>query len=235
MSFIGWLLGRGGKKPGGSTHSASSSPSSISQDTLTDMVGGVQHALNSASAVSEQAHLRMLSRYIDEDGRLLTQDIHMPDGMVWKAPICALVPVSSMVLEEMRVDMTVEVVQTEVRRASPNDDDSADEGTTRSSFKVRVGQSREGRRGNEISLSMVFKKGDDPELVRRIIDDITNRSQPVPYDPDSDDTFSSSSSSGSAPVRLMSSSSVDDDDLIAGASSSSVSSESGDIITPFQD
>ncbi len=143
------------------------------KQTLSDLTRGIQHAVNTAEEVLEQHYLRMLGRYFNEDNSPRMARIKVPPDSVIEVPLLALVTPTALKLDELTMDMTLRIDETEVKRFPGR----AGRVVERSSFKISVGSgTREDgspREKNQIDIRMTFKSGDIPEGVSRIMDEFT--------------------------------------------------------------
>jgi len=140
--------------------------------TLGDVARGMQHAVNTTQELLERHYAQVIARYFNEDGTPITRAFTLPDGSRIDVPTIALVPASSLVLQEMTVRMSVRVDETKVKRAEA--EDSSDH-LTRTSFQVSIRGGPPGRSQNAIDLTMRFVKGDPPEGVARIMEQFANQ------------------------------------------------------------
>jgi Protein of unknown function (DUF2589) len=157
MSF--WSFKRRGKPPEKDAH------------TLGDIARGMQHAVNTTQELLERHYAQMLSRYFNEDGTPVTRQFTLPDGSKVDVPVIALVPASSLVLQEMTVRMSVRVDETKVK---PADVEDASDHLTRTSFQVSFAGGPPGREQNCIDITMRFVTGDPPEGVARVMEQYAN-------------------------------------------------------------
>lgn len=143
------------------------------KQTLSDLTRGIQHAVNTAEEILEQHYLRMLGRYFNEDNSPRMARIKVPPASVIEVPLLALVTPTALKLDEMVLDMTLRIDETEVKRFPGR----AGRVVERSSFKISVGSgTREDgspREKNQIDIRMTFKSGDVPEGVSRIMEEFT--------------------------------------------------------------
>ncbi len=143
------------------------------KQTLSDLTRGIQHAVNTAEEILEQHYIRMLGRYFNEDNSPRMARIKVPPDSVIEAPLVALVSPTALKLDELTVDMTLRIDEIEVKRLPSR----AGRVVERSSFKISIGSgAREdgsSREKNQIDIKMIFKSGDIPEGVSRIMDEFT--------------------------------------------------------------
>jgi hypothetical protein len=147
----------------------------ISRQTLSDVARGMQHAVNSVQEILERHYIKMLSRYFDEKGNPVMAHFNITPADAIEVPLITLVSPKGLFLEEVTVDMSVRIDETQVKSEKDREDKPP---TVRTSFMVSFAQDRgkeSPRRGNVIDITMKFKAGDPPEGVSRIIDGFINR------------------------------------------------------------
>lgn len=174
---------------GGGKTSSKSGDGGVTDETLSAVVRGIQHAINSAIETQEQQFPRMIDRFFekktdDNDKEYLdpiVADVEVSPGHQLRVPLICLVNPTGLIMEAMRVRLSVRITKTKVKKATHDEDDKKCE-TTRTSFQVRPAKGEFGphRRGDTIELEMDFKQGDTPEGVSRIIEAFANQIQPVP-------------------------------------------------------
>ncbi len=155
----------------------------VEQQSLPDFVRGIQHAVNSGSQISEKNVAAFLDRYMDDDGTPDIQNVKIPrTGYVLPVPTITAAHPPNMQLEEMKVKMSVRMDRTVSKKAHPN----SPVGMTRSSFHVSLAGTGNGgnggnggRQSNVIELEMTFKRGDPPEGVSRIIEELVASITPI--------------------------------------------------------
>jgi hypothetical protein len=174
--MFGWLKK---KKP----------PSSSS--TLGSFVRGIEHAVNSAMTMYEQTTTQYLNRHLRKDGTPEFDVVKIPGTkLVLVVPKITTTHPPDMALEEIEVKMSIRMDSAEMTS------DSADEKDARHSFKVSLSaKASEGKESNVVDLTMKFKRGDPPEGISRIIEELTKtilpkdeKDAPKPLPPESDST-----------------------------------------------
>jgi hypothetical protein len=150
---------------------------STARSTLSSIARGMQHAVNSTQDIMEDHYTRVFDRYFDKDGSPKMVKFNVTPEQVVQAPLIALVPLNMLVLDEMVVEMSVEVVGTSDKKVATR---TLGLDTDRSSFTVSFtsGDRTGGKTGKEpeqenntIDIVMKFKRGDPPEGVARVVDE----------------------------------------------------------------
>jgi DNA-binding protein Fis len=164
------------KKNGDSPDPASAVGSS---QTLADIVRGMQHAVNTAQQILQQHWRDTLDPYFDDaTGEPVTEKYKLPSGHIIEMPLIALVQPQGLALDHMEIEMSVRIDQAEVK---PHRSVSEPESSLhRTSFKCSIAPSKnkEDRAMNAVMVKMVFKSGDPPEAVARLIEEFTNSVTP---------------------------------------------------------
>jgi len=149
----------------------------VNDNTLSSIVRGMQHAVNTTQEIVEDHYIRVFDRYFDQDGKPKLLQFTLAPGKVVQAPLIAVVPLNALVLDEMSVEMSIEITGTSQKKVGTHADDAE---LDRSSFTVsfapanrtggRTGSGTE-RKDSTIGIVMKFKRGDPPEGAARIMDE----------------------------------------------------------------
>lgn len=149
----------------------------VDRSTLSSIARGMQYAVNSTQEIMEDHYARIFDKYFDKDGNPITVKFNVSPEQIVQAPLIALVPLNSLVLEEMIVEMSVEIIDTASKKVGAK---AADTNVDRTSFTVSFsfGKRTDGKtegeteqRNNTINIVMKFKRGDPPEGVARVLDE----------------------------------------------------------------
>lgn len=143
--------------------------------TLSDMARGVQHAVNTAQEVLELHYVRLLARYFDEDNNPKMVRLNVSNDSIIEVPLISLISPHELKLDELTMDLSLRIDETKIKRI-PRKEGGAVE---RTSFQISVGGGKTGngtvRDRNVLDIKMVFKSGDPPEGVSRIVEEFTRR------------------------------------------------------------
>ncbi|MBI3152268.1 MAG: DUF2589 domain-containing protein, partial [Chloroflexi bacterium] len=82
------------------------------RSTLSAIARGIQHAVNSTQEIMEGHYLRIFNKYFYKDGRPKSVDFNISPEQIVRAPLIALVPLNSLLLDEVVVDMSIKVIDT---------------------------------------------------------------------------------------------------------------------------
>lgn len=171
--------GGGGTPPSpGYPTAAANGDASKEKQTLSDIARGIQHAVNTSQEMLEQHYLRMLGRYFDKGNNAKMVRIKVPPDSVMEVPLIALMSPTGMLLEELVLDLSLRIDETDIKKTRKPDGKIVE----RTSFVISVGGGKKvdgkSKDTNEIDIRMVFKIGDPPEGIARIVDEFTKKIVP---------------------------------------------------------
>jgi hypothetical protein len=152
------------------------------QQALTDITRGMYHAASTTSAMLAQQYIRMIDQFFDkeDDGTLAAKmvKIQLGDDHVIMVPLVTLVAPKGLTLDEMKVHMSVQISEAKAKLATDLADDSS---ATRTSFNVVLSPKTNilGRKSDVTDIEMIFKAGEPPEGVMRIIEEYSNMIKPA--------------------------------------------------------
>lgn len=151
---------------------------------LTDVTRGMYYAASTTMSLVGQQYILFLDQFFDKDDEGVleakTAKVALDDKHEISVPLIALVAPKGLSLEEMTVDVSVRVDQTELSAATKGDNAPITRtrfGVTMSPFHRHDG---ERRRTDTVDVKMVFKASDPPEGMMRLIDEFANRIQALP-------------------------------------------------------
>ena len=152
---------------------------SSSDQTLADIVRGMQHAVNTAQQILQQHWRDTLDPYFDDEtGKPVTEKYLLPSGHVIEMPLIALVQPQGLALDHMEIEMAVRIDQAQkVAHKTAKQEDTTH---MRTSFHCSFAPVKKGedRSMNSVMVKMIFKAGDPPEAVARLIEEFTNATMP---------------------------------------------------------
>ncbi|EOI5819242.1 DUF2589 domain-containing protein [Cronobacter malonaticus] len=177
-----------GPPPGGGTPPPSGPSPRSMPITLADITRGMQHAATSANQLIAHQYMQALDPFFEhsDDGRLVPKVIEMQldDNHHFKLPLVALSTPRGLMLEKMKVFLTVRTDAVEQQSAAAG---VSDEAVGR--FHVSMSpQSRDnnGRDSDHVDIEMQFTVLEPPESVMRLIEEYTNQVLPKPTDRSND-------------------------------------------------
>jgi len=151
------------------------------QHNLTDIIRGIQWAVNSAINATENQYISTVQKFFDiqSDGSYKAKevDIKIDETNYMKIPLVSLINPNGLMLKKMKVDMAVKIQNSTVKNLLKHDVNEESD-ITRSSFGVSFSAKAKENNGDVIKLSMEFESSDSPEGVSRILEQLTNTIQP---------------------------------------------------------
>ncbi len=160
------------------------STSNTSQ-TFSDIVRGMQHAVNTAQETLQAHQFYLMQRYFKEDGTPYLVTVKLQDGRIVTIPQITLIPQSLLAIEEMEMAFAVVVAHSEVKsfkqqikdfftpkntktpKGSPDDAEELD----RSSFTVDFARGSDTANNPDIiNVKIKFKSILPPEGASRVLD-----------------------------------------------------------------
>lgn len=176
---------------------------------LSQVIRGMQHAVNEAQRTLETHHIKSLLRFFYKDGTPKTVDLHLGGTKHIDIPLVTLANHSSLKIEELEMEFKASIqdvtlddsdeLRTILRNASgaqspqdsssdgtrseesdmAGDDSAADESSA--VFSIAFSSvGREGANPNTVNVRIKFQAIDQPEGLSRIIDEYNKRV--APYD-----------------------------------------------------
>lgn len=162
------------------------------KQNLTDVTRGLQYAAGSAISLLAEQYVLMFKQFFDLDQehnllRAKMVQVQIDDRHVTLVPLVSLVSPSGLALKQMRVHLSVRVEETAPKRATSAD--NARDLIERTSFAVSLSPKpprRDGvrRRSDIVDLELEFVAADPPELIHRVLEELTNTAQPRELGPD---------------------------------------------------
>jgi hypothetical protein len=147
--------------------------------TLSDIIRGIAHAVESANEIGDVANLNQLRTYFNpnDDGTVSAKVVRIKiDAEHYiDVPLVGLVNPGSMEMEETTIRMCVRMTSTEVK--SHVHAASEDMKVQRSSFNVALTSVKPGESKDTIDVTMTFKKAEPQEVLARIIDEVSRQAR----------------------------------------------------------
>jgi hypothetical protein len=155
----------------------------MSEQKLTDITRGMQHAASTTIALVADQYIRLLEQFFDptEDGTLKAKMVRVAidDKRYVLIPLVSLLTPRGLTLDQMRVQLSVRLRDMDVLKATTQEESEV----TRASFNVDLApRSEKGeRKGDVVDIEMVFHAVDPPESVMRVIDMYANLIEPLKF------------------------------------------------------
>jgi len=166
-----------------------SSAKPSTEQMLTDITRGLQHAVSVTHEAAVQQYLSLIERFFDKDsaGKLHAKMaiIQMDEQHHMNVPLIALAQTGGLSLEQMQVKLAVKLTKQETKSLANNLNDTFQQ--TRSSFAVSVqanGNDNDHKSKNKkcMDIELTFKSCEPPEGVSVIIEEYTKLIQPIKSD-----------------------------------------------------
>ncbi len=147
--------------------------------TLSDLVRGMQHCVNTSAEIAELHYARTFEKFFDTDGTLLTKAFPIGNGRQMQIPLLCLSHHDSLQFSEMHVKMHVclqDLEQKETDTPFTYGEDTYR--FTRGSLDVAL-HAPDVKDGKDVlaEIEMVYKQSAPPEAVSRLIEQINNSLQ----------------------------------------------------------
>lgn len=143
--------------------------------TLSDLIRGLQHSVNTAMEMIETRNVELLGRYFSEKGEPITKRLNINEQTAIDVPLISIVNPSSINIKEVDMDFSVQIVSSELRRKQPQlgfqaGDDSADFNNRlkRSNLEISFDGKKDSSR---MQVHIKFESKPIPEGLSRIIDE----------------------------------------------------------------
>ena len=144
--------------------------------TLSDLVRGLQHSVNTAMEMIETRNVELLGRYFAPDGTPLSKRLNVNGKTALDVPLISVVNPSTINIKEVEMDFSVQIVASELRKKQAQDGFRA--GNENTSFNNRLKRSNleisfDGNKDNasRMQVKIKFESKPIPEGLSRIIDE----------------------------------------------------------------
>lgn len=150
---------------------------------LTDITRGIHHAVNTTGSMIAQQYIMMFQQFFDtdpDDGSISAKmvKVQVDEKHEMLVPLIAMVNPQGIALEKMRFELSIQVTESELKKATHEVDNL---NASRTSFKVYLApkSSDSIRRHTDIvDVEMAFTRCRPPEGIARLIEHYTNMIQP---------------------------------------------------------
>lgn len=144
--------------------------------TLSDLVRGLQHSVNTAMEMIETRNVELLGRYFAPDGTPLSRRLNINDNTSVDVPIISIVNPSTINIKEVEMDFSVQIISSELRKKEAQNGFRA--GNEEAKFNNRLKRSNleisfDGNKNNasRMQIKIKFESKPIPEGLARIIDE----------------------------------------------------------------
>lgn len=146
----------------------------MDQQTLSDVIRGMQYCVNTAAEITEQHYLSQLAQYFDETGNPVMFTYRNNRDEIVEIPVFTLMNHNELLLNEINVKMSLPVKYSELKQEKVEEKATEDYMVSRSAFYLDSLATSSKGKGGEIEIEMKFKAGERPESVSRIVDELMN-------------------------------------------------------------
>lgn len=151
--------------------------------TLSELVRGLQHSVNTAMEMIETRNVELLGRYFTPDGTPLSRRLNVNSYTAVDVPIISIVNPSTINVKEVEMDFSVQIVSSELRKKEAQDGfRTGDEEVQFNNGLKRsnLGISFDGNKDNasRMQVKIKFESKPIPEGLARIIDEYNKTIMP---------------------------------------------------------
>ena len=151
--------------------------------TLSDLIRGLQHSVNTAMEMIETRNIELLGRYFTRDGTPVKRRIYINEDTGIDVPLISIVNPSTVNIKEVEMDFDVQVLDADLRQKQPQEGFKS--GTRDVSLDTRVKRSNleisfEGKKErNRMHVRIRFESAPVPEGLTRIISEYDKMIDPI--------------------------------------------------------
>lgn len=138
------------------------------KQTFSDIIRGMQYAVNTAHEMLETYHIDVLNKYFDENGFPKTKQIRIDAGKKIDVPLISLINQSSLAIDELEVEFKARINEVKLKETELEDTRNRIK-LDRSAFEMNFTPSE--REGDVVNIRIKFKSTQQPEGVARITDE----------------------------------------------------------------
>lgn len=146
-----------------------------SAQTLSDLIRGLQHSVNTAMEMIETRNIELLGRYFSSDGEPVIRRLQLDDDTSVDVPLISIVNPSSVNIKEVEMDFSVQILSAGVRCKQPQEGFMQGDDTTHFDNRLRRSNLEIGFDGDKDAFRMQvhikFETKPIPEGVSRLIDE----------------------------------------------------------------
>ncbi len=145
-------------------------------ETLSDIIRGMQHAVNTAQDTLADYQFQQLAKYFDEDGKPLFVHVEVEPGKYVNVPLVTLIPHNMLAIKTLEMEFSVKIASSVVKSFQSRESKETGD-TQRSSFNVFFSsrkkqdipkQGQESNDNDVINIKMTFENTEMTEASARI-------------------------------------------------------------------
>lgn len=158
--------------------------------TLSDLIRGPQHSVNTAMEMVETRNVELLGRYFSPEGEPLTKRLNINGQTAIDVPLISIVNPSTINIKEVEMDFSVQIVSSDLRQKRPQEGFQA--GEQRTHFDNRLKRSNleisfDGKKDDSrMHVHIKFEARPIPEGLSRTIDEYDKTIMPFNLPQDTD-------------------------------------------------
>ncbi len=143
--------------------------------TLSDLIRGLQHSVNSAMEMIETRNIELLGRYFTKDGVPLKKRIWVDDKTAVDVPLISIVNPSTVNIKEVEMDFHVNILDVDLKKKAAQG--GFNTGEKEVAFDNRIKRSKlevsfDGKNDNtSMHVKIKFEAAPIPEGLSRIVDE----------------------------------------------------------------
>lgn len=144
--------------------------------TLSDLIRGLQHSVNTAMEMIETRNVELLGRYFSPDGMPLSKKLIINDNTAVEVPIISIVNPSTINIREVEMDFSVQITSSELRKKQAQEGFKAGEAEAHFDNRIKRSNLEISFDGNKndasrMNVHIKFEAKPIPEGLSRIIDE----------------------------------------------------------------
>lgn len=138
------------------------------KQTFSDIIRGMQYAVNTAHEMLETYHIDVLNKYFDDNGFPKTKQIRIDANKKIDIPLISLINQNSLAIDELEVEFRAHINEVEIKETQLEDTRNRIK-LDRTAFEMNFTPSE--REDNVVNIRIKFKSTQQPEGVSRITDE----------------------------------------------------------------
>ncbi len=156
--------------------------------SLTNITRGMHHAAMTTTSMVAQQYVRLFEQFFDREDpkdpdsplKAKMVEIKLGDNHAMMVPLISMVAPKGIVMDKMKVSMTVRMEDIELKKATTADNaEQMQRGGFTVSFQSNKRGKSDARFADEIQVDMEFQAVEPPEGIMRVIEEYTNLIGPV--------------------------------------------------------
>jgi hypothetical protein len=162
--------------------------------TLSDVIRGLQHCVNSSQEIVEQHTVTSINKFLDKDNKPITRTVRVGENGAMDLPLICLAGHNYLNLEELEIKLDVYINNADLKEAKiPHKDgesemvdgsDAAEKvaSITRSAFIVDVCNITSDNDKTHMHMTLKFASKEPHEAISRIVETLNNSMHAYPID-----------------------------------------------------